>query len=117
MESYLTVETIAAVCHEANKEWCEQHGDMSQPEWEDAPDWQRESAIKEVKYHLNHPDSKPEDSHNSWLEEKRENGWKYGKVKDPDKKEHPCFVPYDKLSFTDRKKDSLFMGVVRALEI
>ena len=24
-------------------------------------------------------------------------GWKYGPVKDPEKKEHPCFVPYDDL--------------------
>jgi len=104
---------IAKICHQANKAYCEALGDTSQPEWEDAPDWQCKSAINGVLYHLEHPDSKPSDSHVNWLAEKRETGWEYGPVKDPDKKQHPCFVPYDQLPEDQKAKDLLFLSIVR----
>lgn len=37
-------EKIARVAHEVNKAYCEALGDMSQPVWEEAPEWQRASA-------------------------------------------------------------------------
>lgn len=106
---------IARVCHEVNRGYCASQGDHSQPAWEDAPEWQQKSAYEGVKYALTHPDAKPSDSHESWLEEKRRDGWKYGPVKDPDKKEHPCFVPYDDLPRAQKAKDYIFLAVVRAL--
>ncbi len=109
------LEQIAKVCHEANRAYYQSIGDYSQPTWEDALDWQKESAINSVKYHMENPNSKPEDSHNSWLKEKKENGWKYGKVKDPEKKEHPCFVPYEELSEKQKVKDKLFINIVRSI--
>lgn len=42
-------------------------------------------------------------------------GWKYGPVKDPERKEHPCFVPYDGLPPEQRAKDYLFRAVVHQL--
>ena len=109
------INAVAKICHQANKAYCEALGDDTQPEWEEAPEWQQQSAVAGVKYHMDNPDSKPEDSHNSWLKEKEEAGWKYGEVKDPEKKEHPCFVAYSDLSEEQQKKDSLFLGIVRAL--
>lgn len=107
---------IAKVCHEVNKAYCESIGDMSQPSWEDAPEWQKQSAILGVEFHIENPNSKPCDSHNSWLAQKEADGWKYGVVKDPIKKEHPCFVPYEDLPKEQQIKDYLFIAVVRALE-
>ena len=52
-------------------------------------------------------------SHESWLAEKRATGWKYGPVKDPEKKEHPCCVPYAELPAAQQAKDRLFTGTVR----
>jgi len=89
----MNVESIAKVCHEANRAYCQSIGDMSQPAWEDAPEWQRASAIKGVEFARDNPSAPPSASHDSWLEEKRATGWKFGPVKDPEKKEHPCFVP------------------------
>lgn len=106
---------IAKVCHEANKAYCESLGDTSQISWNMAPDYQQVSAIKGVEYHLANPNSKPEDSHNSWLKEKQDTGWKYGPVKDPVKKYHPCFIPYSELPVAQQLKDKLFIAVVRAL--
>jgi hypothetical protein len=36
-------------------------------------------------------------------------------VKDPEKKEHPCFVPYESLPAEQQAKDHLFKGIVAAL--
>lgn len=111
---------IAAVCHEANRMYCLTLGDRSQEPWMGAPAWQRESAIKGVDFHLeqhaNGVTPSQSASHDSWLEEKRVTGWKYGPVKDAEKKEHPCFVPYDELPIEQQKKDALFGAIVNALK-
>ncbi len=108
-------EQIAKICHEANRAYCQTLGDDSQLPWEEAPGWQRASAILGVSFHLANPGSKPKDSHNEWLKEKEVTGWKYGSIKDPIKKEHPCIMPYEKLPDSQKAKDSLFIGVVNAL--
>lgn len=108
-------EAVARVCHEVNRAYCAALGDKSQLPWEDAPQWQKDSAIKGVEYHLADPASTPADSHKSWLTEKERDGWKFGPVKDPEKKEHPCFVPYEQLPKEQQAKDYVFLGVVRAL--
>lgn len=111
----MTIDRIAKACHEVNRAYCAGLGDMSQPAWEDAPGWQKASAISGVKYHLARPDSTPADSHKSWLAEKEAVGWKYGPVKNPEAKEHPCFVPYEQLPAEQRAKDALFLTVVRGM--
>lgn len=111
----MDVNSIAMICHEANRAYCKSIGDNSQLPWEEAADWQRESSIENVKYHLQHPEAKASHSHNSWLKQKIDSGWKYGPVKDGDKKEHPCIVPYEQLPESEKKKDSLFLAVVNAL--
>jgi len=110
----LTVGQIARICHEANRVYCRMIGDLSQVPWEDAPDWQRSSAVNGVE-NARDPATKPSDSHASWLAEKAANGWKYGPVKDPAKKEHPCFVPYADLPPEQKAKDVLFLAIARAL--
>lgn len=111
----LHVTHIAKVCHEANRAYCQALGDDSQLPWEEAPQWQRDSAIKGVEYHVANPDSKREDSHNSWLKEKTEQRWKYGPVKDPEKKEHPCFLPFADLPTEQKAKDHIFTAIVKAM--
>ena len=109
------INKIARVSHQTNKAYCESIGDDSQTDWEGAPGWQQMSAIRGVEFHLANPDATPSASHESWLSEKARDGWKYGPVKDPEKKEHPCFMPYDQLPVEQRVKDYLFKGVVDAM--
>jgi hypothetical protein len=111
----IQIEAVARVCHEANRAYCWTIGDDTQPAWDDAPEWQRQSAISGVRFTLANPTAGPEASHVSWLDEKRAAGWTYGPIKDPEKKEHPCFVDYDQLPVDQRRKDALFQAVVRAL--
>jgi hypothetical protein len=108
----MDVERIARVAHEVNRAYCESIGDFSQPKWDDAPDWQRESAIAGVKAHLDTPRT-PRESHELWSEHKRRDGWTYGPTKNAETKTHPCLVPYDELPQEQRVKDFLFAAVVR----
>ena len=111
-------EQVAQVCHEANRAYCETIGDNSQPRWADAPEWQKESAIKGVQFHIANLSTgkkpSPSASHESWFLEKERDGWKYGPVKNPQKKEHPCFVKYDELPLEQRMKDYIFSAIVEA---
>lgn len=106
---------IARVCHEANRAYCLALGDGTQKPWDEAPDWQRESAIKGVEFLLANPLANPIDSHVSWQRQKEADGWVYGATKDEAKKTHPCMVPYHELPEAQRRKDHLFAAIVRAL--
>lgn len=112
----MKIEQIARVAHEINRAYCQALGDNSQLAWEDAPVWQRISAVDGVWFHLNNPDAGPDHSHNAWMADKEAAGWKYGPVKDAERKEHPCFVPYDQLPVEQKAKDYLFRAVVHALK-
>lgn len=107
------LESCARAAHEANRAWCLAHDDASQPAWDNAPDWQRLSALKGVAGAL--AGNTPEQSHADWLAEKLATGWRLGPVKRPDVKEHPCMVSYAELPPAQRAKDLIFTEVVRAM--
>lgn len=112
----LEVERIAELCHEASRRYCELLGDRSQVAWSEAPDWQRESVITGVIAVLRGgPGYHPSESHRSWLATKELEGWRYGEVKDPAARTHPCMRPWGELPAEQRFKDVLFVEVVRAV--
>lgn len=105
---------IAKLTHEANMLYCQSIGDHSQMPWEQAPGWQRTSAINGVKFHLDNPDAGPDHSHNEWMREKVDAGWVFGEVKDEAAKTHPCLVAYEDLPREQQMKDFLFRNIVHA---
>lgn len=111
----MTYQEIAKVAHEINKAYCSSIGDESQTSWEDAPQWQKDSAVNGVIFHLENVDAGADASHNNWMNEKIQNGWKYGEVKDPENKLHPCIVPFEMLPKEQQTKDYLFRQVVHSL--
>lgn len=110
------VELIARICHEVNRAYCTAIGDSSQPEWDDAPAWQKQSCIDGVRRHLAVDNMTPEDSHIAWCTQKLKDGWSWGVDKDVEAKKHPCLIPYDNLPLEQRIKDWLFRGVVEAFK-
>lgn len=108
-------EEIARVAHEVNRAYCAAIGDHSQLPWAEAPEWQRQSAIKGVAFHRANPDASASASHDNWLKEKLDAGWKYGPVKNADTKEHPCMVEFTDLPQAQQVKDHLFRAVVHAI--
>jgi hypothetical protein len=102
---------LARAAHEVNRAYCLAIGDDSQTSWDDAPDWQKVSALEGVRGVL--AGDGPRESHARWLAEKTRTGWKYGYTKCIATKEHPCVVPYDQLPLEQKRKDDLFVGTVR----
>ena len=110
-----TVEHIARVCHEVNRALCIAYGDMSQKPWDEAEQWQRDSAIKGVQFAINNPTAPASAQHDAWMADKIANGWREGLVKDSVAKTHPCIVPYEQLPIAQQVKDHTFRAIVRAL--
>lgn len=105
----------ARIAHEVNRAYCWATGDASQSHWENAPDWQRTSAIAGVEAHIaSGLTMTPQGSHESWLAVKKADGWKLGPEKDPIKKRHPCMRPYNELPPEQQVKDALFRAVVHS---
>lgn len=105
---------IAALAHTINAGYCAALGDTSQVAWEDAPQWQKDSAVLGVTLHIENPNAGAEASHESWLAAKAADGWVYGEVKDEAAKTHPCFKPFAELSVEQQAKDYIFRAAVHA---
>lgn len=114
-EAAVGIIEVARIAHEVNRAYCEALGDTSQLPWDDAPDWQKESAWKGVMAIVNDPSRGPEASHVSWLKDKEEAGWIWGPTKNPELGTHPCMVPFEELPPNQKVKDHLFVGTVKAL--
>lgn len=105
----------ARVCHEANREIQIATGDPApSPEWDEADDWQKDSAREGVVHAFN--GATPEELHDEWRKYKYADGWSYGIHKDAELKTHPCLVPYEELSPEQRLKDNIFQSIVRAFK-
>lgn len=108
------IESIARAAHEVNRAYCQALGDYSQPDWDNTPEWQKSFVREGVLFHLRNLDATPSASHERWMATKLADGWKHGPVKDPEKKEHPCMVPFDQLPVEQQAKDFIFRAVVHA---
>lgn len=111
------IDHAARVAHETNRAWCVANGDDSQPSWEEAPEWQKSSAVNGVMFHMSNPEAGDSASHDSWMAEKVAAGWVYGDVKDPDATPptHPCIVPFEQLPKHQQIKDAIFRSIVHAI--
>lgn len=110
------IEEIARVCHQINKAYCESQKDDSQVDWDNAPEWQKMSAINGVRIHMENPDLSPSASHEAWLAEKERDGWKYGAKKSESLRTHPSCVDFEDLPLREQAKDFIFKAIVAALK-
>ena len=106
MQNIEVIEIAARTAHEVNRAYCVGLGDGSQRSWDEAPEWQRASAVEGAKLIAAHPETTPQDSHASWCAAKIDDGWTCGPVKDPERKTHPCLVPYGDLRAADAAAES-----------
>jgi hypothetical protein len=102
---------VAMMCHEANRVYCASIGDNSQVAWNDAPEWQKESAVAGVRFVYSNPSAPASANHDSWSAVKVADGWVYGETKDPEAKTHPCLVSFEELPAEQQFKDVLFRTI------
>uniref|UniRef100_A0A6H1ZBF5 Putative ryanodine receptor, RyR, domain containing protein n=1 Tax=viral metagenome TaxID=1070528 RepID=A0A6H1ZBF5_9ZZZZ len=111
----MSIEKAAQAAHDLNRIYCQAIGDNTQLPWDQAPQWQRDSAVNGVRAIVADPTISPEASHKSWYDEKEAAGWIHGMVKDVNEKTHPCMVPYDFLPEEQKAKDAIFGATVRGV--
>ena len=108
----MNIDRIAKVCHEANRAFCESIGDLSQKPWDEAPEWQKESARNGVQFLMDNPEATLMECHSNWLSLKQSEGWKWGPLKDVEAKEHPAMLSWNSLPEHQKIKDLLFKSIV-----
>lgn len=110
----MSTETIAKICHAANRAYSQTLGDHTSPIWECTPVELRNSVMEGVEALKKNPTMTPEQMHEAWAQFRVKQGWKYGPRKDEKKKEHPNLVNYDQLSDREKQRDILFSAIVRS---
>ena len=85
-------------------------------EWDDMDESYRKSIEKAVQDEIKNPTTEPDESHKKWLKAREDDGWVYGPIKDQEKKQHPCMVPYEELPEVQQYKDILFVTMVALLK-
>ena len=55
--------------------------------------------------------SSPEELHDDWIKAYEEMGWRFGPVRDINRKTHPDMVPFNELDPRERDKDAVFVAL------
>lgn len=120
----MTNKQIAQLCHETTRAYCviivaddsinhESTGLL--PAWGDTSAEQQLSVIDGVEFARKNSDRiVASDLHENWLAFKRRKGWVHGPDKNEGRKTHPLIRPFAELPASQRRKDFLFLAVVRA---
>lgn len=112
MDRDVALNTIARSVHEAMRAYQAALGEVVAPPWDDAG-WMQDSSREAVEFALHDPS--PGAQHEAWLRSKERDGWVYGPSKDEKAKTHPSMRPFAELPQTERNKDALLIGIVKAL--
>lgn len=111
--SYTKIEEAAKAAHEANRRLqIENKEAVISPSWDETDAEVKESGIVGIKRVIDNPFITSEDLHESWLETKRSQGWRYGEVRSNELKLHNCMVPYAQLPASQQLKDKVFRDTV-----
>jgi ryanodine receptor 2 len=56
-------------------------------------------------------------THEVWAQQRLQQGWRYGPVRNDARKEHPCLVPYDELPESEKDVDRrAVMATLKAIQ-
>lgn len=95
------IAAIAAHAPTIPEQWAEREGDFRT---------QFRNVIRK-QCNLDSRSFSPEQLHENWVAAYLKMGWKYGPVRDREKREHPDIVPYDELGPLERDKDKVFIAL------
>ena len=67
--------------------------------------------MKSVIKALENPNLTAKEMHDEWMNNKIEDGWKFGDVKDAELKTHPLIIDFELMNDVDKMKDQNFIDV------
>lgn len=113
--SQFEIEAASHAAHEVLRSYSRNVlDDYTHAAWDDVPEESkrevRQNVISIMQY-----DYTAEKSHEIWMAQKLASGWRWGNVKNPEKREHPCLVEYKLLPEEQRFKDELWVSTVRLM--
>lgn len=107
------IDALSRESHRAISDFRVSIGEDALPPW--APSTAEEIGQKRSGIEAALSGVTPEQQWREWSAMRREQGWKYGPVRDPVKKEHPSLVDdYSMLSPAERQKDEVYGEAIRA---
>ena len=104
---------IAKICHQVNRDYCIDEQLVAPPKWDELPLIVQESIIAGVAEVIADPKITPTQIHQKWCDYKEAEGWKPGEVKNTKLKTHPNLVPFKDLPGLEKRKDVLFIRMVK----
>jgi hypothetical protein len=83
--------------------------------WDEAAEYMVRESTESVALALADPERTPEQNHQGWMDRMIADGWTYGEEKDEAAKTHPLLLPWEQLPEDAKRKDRMFLAIVRAL--
>ena len=112
---HVHIETVAKLAHEIVSALAKETDGTVMPPWSEAPEWMHKSSIEMVTAMYKDPSLPTSHFHDFWMKQRKDAGWKWGPVRDEEKKENPAMVPYDELPASQRAKDAALKALVRTI--
>lgn len=106
---------IAQAAYRAVRVFALAQGDYSKPDWPHLDDAARERVIAGVEAISQQPYRTASENHAAWMLAMERDGWSYGPAHRKDLKQHPAMMPYGRLSTDYRRRNEIFLAVVKAL--
>lgn len=103
-------EKIARVAHEACRTWAKLNDQPVPPSW-DALDASCQAAII-MGVRFSWDGVAVSELHNRWVKYMYAQGWKFGPIRDMEKRVSPNLISFEQLPFREQIKDHIFKGVV-----
>lgn len=106
-QQYMTARDLGRLMHALRREIALIYGGNVPPAWEDeaCTDAMKASSERGALAMLVNPDMTARDEHQRWYNERWEQGWRYGPVRDNERKLHPSMRDFDELPLGERLKD------------
>lgn len=111
---FIELTPIAKIVYAAVAEYSRSLGHFHS-NWDELSESLKESFVDGIAFVKANPHAADYEAHNRWYSNKIENGWKFGIVKDVEKKEHPCLVDFHELPETMKYKDRFLLTITRFL--
>lgn len=105
---------IARVAHEAVRAFAAANGEFKSS-WEHLDLASQDRIIRGVEALAESPFRTPAENHANWLDDMDEAGWTWGEKHDAELKTHPAFMQFDDLPETFRRRNEIFLAVVKSL--
>lgn len=105
---------IAKTCHIVHTTFSQAIGHGTQPSFDEVSEAHKNTIISSIEKILSGEITSPMQSHDNFVKEKLEAGWKHSDEYSIENKTNPRLVPFSELPNSNRIKEELFFNTVKS---